>query len=142
MKFSYFDTEHAIKVHDYIIQESGGKSGTLNIGLLESVLDHVQNDIYYPDLEHKVCHLFYSINKNHAFSDGNKRSSIVLAAYFLELNGCGHLVNRFMKEMENIAVYVADNLIDKDLLFDIVSALIYKASYPEDLQLRIVNAIM
>jgi death on curing protein len=47
-----------------------------------------------------------------------------------------------MKEMENIAVYVADNLIDKDLLFDIVSALIYKVSYSEDLQLRIVNAII
>jgi death on curing protein len=82
MEFKYFDVEHGILVHDYIIDNSGGKPGPLNIGLLESVIEHVQNDTYYPELEDKVCHLFFSINKNHAFNDGNKRSSIILSAYF------------------------------------------------------------
>jgi death-on-curing protein len=142
MAFKYFDIAHAIEVHDYIIEESGGSIGTLNIGLLASVLGHVQNDIYYPLLEDKVCHLFFSINKNHAFNDGNKRSSIALSAYFLEINGCDFIVSTFLQEMENIAVHVADNRIDKDLLLEIIFSIIYENEFSEELQLKIINAII
>jgi death-on-curing protein len=142
MIFKYFDIEHAIEVQDYIIENSGGRKGILNIGLLSSVLEHVQNDFYYPDLESKVCHLFYSINKNHAFNDGNKRSSIVLSSYFLEINGCDNIVSKFMQEMENIAVHVADNKIDKDLLFEIIYEILYRTEYSESLKLKIVTALM
>ena len=92
MAFAYFDTSHAIEVHDEIINQSGGVLGILNINLLESVIEHVQNDLYYPDLEHKLTHLFYSSNKNHSFQDGNKRASIALSAYFLEINNCSFRV--------------------------------------------------
>ena len=115
MDYYYFTLEYAIKTHDFIIEESGGATGVKDIGLLESVLDHIQNDWYYPDFETKLTHLVYSVNKNHAFSDGNKRSSIALGAYFLELNGLDYCVDKFIIEMENIAVHVADNRIDKDL---------------------------
>ena len=37
MAFAYFDTTHAIEVHDEIINQSGGVLGILNISLLESV---------------------------------------------------------------------------------------------------------
>ena len=43
----YFDVQHAIEVHDWIIEHSGGRSGILEIGYLESALAHVQNDLYY-----------------------------------------------------------------------------------------------
>lgn len=142
MEFKYFDMQHAIEVQDYIIENSGGRKGILNIGLLSSVLEHVKNDFYYPDLESKVCHLFFSINKNHAFNDGNKRSSIVLSSYFLEINGCDEIVSKFMQEMENIAVHVADNKIDKVLLFEIIYEIIYCAEYSESLKLKIVTALM
>lgn len=140
MAFAYFDTLHAISVHDEIINQSGGLLGVLNIGLLDSTLAHVQNDFYYPELEHKVTHLFYSINKNHSFQDGNKRASIVLSAYFLEINNCSFMVKRFVEEMENITVDVADNRIDKDLLFEIIFSLIYEEDYSEELKLKIIYA--
>lgn len=141
MKFFYFDTGHAIREHDFIIENSGGRIGVLNIGLLESVLEHIQNDIYYPNIEEKLCHLFFSINKNHAFNDGNKRSSIVLSAYFMELNGFGFRVNRFIKETENIAVYVADNKINKDLLNEIIISILYEDEYSEELKIKIIDSI-
>ncbi len=141
MDFLYFDVIHAIKEHDYIIANSGGRDGVLNIGLVESVLEHIQNDWYYPELEDKICHLFFSVNKNHAFQDGNKRTSIVLSAYFLELNGFDFKVDYFIKKMENIAVHVADNRIDKDLLHEIIQSVLYENEYNEELQLKIVNAI-
>ena len=140
MEFIYFDIIHAIQVHDEIIERSGGVKGFLNIGILESSLEHIQNDLYYYSLEDKLTHLFFSVNKNHSFQDGNKRSAIALSAYFLEINNCDFIVSRFMKEMENLAVDVADNLIDKDLLFEIITSLIYEDDYSEELKIKIINA--
>lgn len=140
MAFLYFDAIHAIEVHDEIIRQSGGVMGFLNIGLLDSVIEHVQNDFYYPELEHKLTHLFFSVNKNHSFQDGNKRASIALSAYFLEINNCSFRTERFIAEMENIAVDVADNKIDKDLLFEIISSIIYEDDYSEELKLKMIYA--
>ena len=141
MKYIYFDLEYAIKVHDTILAVSGGLSGEQNIGLLDSVLHFIKDDMYYPEFEDKLTHLVYSVNKNHAFSDGNKRSSIALGMAFLELNGLGYLSIRFIEEMENIAVSVADNKISKELLHKIISSLIYKLEYSESLKLEILDAI-
>lgn len=142
MIFKYFDVRHAIEVQNYIIANSGGKKGILNQGLLESILEHVQNDMYYPDLIDKVCHIFYSINKNHSFNDGNKRSSIVLSAYFLEINGADFIVSKYIKEMENIAVYVADNKISKELLHEIINEILYRNEFSEELRLKIARSLM
>lgn len=109
MRFFYFDVVHAISIHDWIIEHTGGLAGIKDVGQLESPLQHIQNDWYYPTLEDKLTHLVFSINKHHAFNDGNKRSSLALGAYFLELNGFDFVVKRFVKEMENIVVWVADN---------------------------------
>nr|WP_299416633.1 type II toxin-antitoxin system death-on-curing family toxin [uncultured Emticicia sp.] len=142
MDFIYFDSAHAVRVHDEIIINSGGSLGILNIGLLDSTLEHVQNELYYPTLENKVCHLFYSINKNHSFQDGNKRASIALSAYFLEINGYSNCVADFISRMEDNAVHVADNRIDKDLLFEIIQSIIYENDYSEELKLKIYNALL
>lgn len=140
MVFIYFDFEYAVKEHDYIIENSGGLTGAKNLGLLNATLDFVQDDLYYPELEDKVSYLFYSINKNHAFNDGNKRSSIALSAYFLEINGMGFISSKFIVEMENIAVDVANNVIDRELLKEIITAVIYEDEFSYELKLRIIEA--
>jgi death-on-curing protein len=33
MNFIYFDTKHAMKEHDFIIDNSGGRKGIINAGL-------------------------------------------------------------------------------------------------------------
>lgn len=141
LRFFYFGVAHAISVHDWIIEHSGGLAGIKDVGQLASPLEHIQNDWYYPEMEDKLTHLVFSINKNHAFIDGNKRSSLVLGAYFLELNGFDYVVKRFAKEMENIVVWVADNVIDKDLLRQIISSVLYDDDYPESVKLAIFEAI-
>lgn len=140
MAFAHFNTAHAIKVHDEIINRSGGVLGVLNEGLLHSAIEHIRNDFYYPEIEHKLTHLFFSINKNHSFHDGNKRASIALSAYFLEINNCSFRIERFISEMENIAVDVADNRINKDLLFEIICSIIYEEDYNEELKIKIIYA--
>lgn len=140
MKFVYFGFEHAVKEHDYIIEHSGGLIGAKDLGQLHATLNFVQNDDYYPELEDKVSYLFYSINKNHAFNDGNKRASIALSAYFLEINGLHHVGSKFMSLTENIAVDVANNIIDRELLKEIMSSIIYEQEYSDSLKFKIINA--
>lgn len=140
-RYFYFGVEYAISTHDWIIEKSGGLMGTKDIAQLESPLIHIQNDWYYPEIEDKLTHLVFSINKNHAFNDGNKRSSLALGAYFLELNGFDYLVQHFVREMENIAVWVADNVIDKKLLHKIISSLLYDDDYSIALKLEIYEVV-
>lgn len=137
----YFDVKHAVEVHDYIIDVSGGLHGYRDIGLLESVLDHIQNDMYYPSPHEKLTHLVFSVNKFHAFNDGNKRASLSLGAYFLELNGYDYCVSTFMLRMENIVVWVAEGKIDKELLGEMVRSLIEENDYNESLKLKIIEAV-
>lgn len=141
INFNYFDIEHAIKVHDWIIEKSGGLQGIRDSGVLESALIHIQNDWYYPDFVEKLTHLFFAINKFHAFSDGNKRSGIALSTYFLEINGFGHCVQLFVHEMENVAVWVADGAIEKELLSTIIHDLVLCEELQEGTKLEIAIAV-
>ncbi len=141
MAYIYFEIQYAVKTHDLILEVSGGNPGEMDIGRLESVLHHIQNDDYYPSFEDKVTHLVFEVNKGHCFNDGNKRTSIALGAFFLEVNGLEGLVNKFIVEMENIAVSVADNLISKDLLGEIIVSIINEERYSEELQMKIIAAL-
>lgn len=137
----YFDLAHAVREHDWIIVNSGGLSGVRELGNLESALEHIQNDDYYPKFQDKLTHLVFAINKFHAFTDGNKRSSIALGAYFLELNGYGYCVKKFVLDMENISVWLAEGKIGKELLGNILESLINDEDYSEELKLMIFEAI-
>lgn len=141
MTIFYFDTKHAIKVHDWIIDNSGGMGGCREIGLLDSALEHIQNDDYYPTFQEKLNHLVYAVNKFHPFNDGNKRSSLVLGAYFLELNGYDYCINKFVQEMEEIVVWLAENKIKDDLLLEIIYSIINEDDFNESLKLKIIESI-
>jgi death-on-curing protein len=141
MAYNYFKASYAIQIHDKIINISGGIEGVKTYGNLDSPLTHIQNDDYYPTFEEKLTHLVFSLNKFHAFNDGNKRTSIAMGAFFLEINGLYSLVNKFIIEMENIAVIVADNIIDKILLQEIITSIINDIDYNEELKLKIINEL-
>jgi death on curing protein len=141
MAYNYFTAEYAIKIHDKIIEISGGLERVKEYGYLDSPLTHIQNDDYYPTFEEKLTHLVFSLNKFHAFNDGNKRTSIAMGAFFLEVNGLDVLVNKFIVEMENIAVTVADNIIEKDLLCEIITSILNESDYSEELKLNIIDAL-
>ena len=134
----YISKEQAIGIHKKTIEYSGGGDyGILNIGFLYSALEHIQNDDYYPTFEDKLVHLIWSINRNHSFSDGNKRLSITLGAQFLLLNGYMFCVKRFMIEMENISYHLAAGRIEKDLLHKLVHSFLEgEEDFNEELKLE------
>jgi death-on-curing protein len=139
----YINIEQALSIHEKTVQVSGGGSlGTINTGTLESVLEHIQNDDYYPTFEEKLTHLVYAVNRNHSFSDGNKRLSISLGVQFLNLNGYLYCLRRFIPEMENISYHLAAGLIEKDLLQRILHSMIEnERDFDEELKLEIFTII-
>ncbi|MDZ7793058.1 MAG: Fic family protein [Spirochaetia bacterium] len=138
----YIPIENALEVYHKTIEVSGGGSDRiLDIGRLESILAHIQNDTYYPEFVDKLTHLFFCSNKFHCFEDGNKRIAISLGAQFLILNGYVFVVSRFIREMENISYHLAAGKIDKDLLREIIQAVIYDNMDDEKIKLKILEAI-
>ncbi len=143
MQLIYITIDQAVRIHAKTVEVSGGGShGMLDKGRLESVLEHIQNDSYYPTFLDKITHLFFCANKFHCFQDGNKRIAITLSAQFLLFNGYMYCVSDFMREMENISYHLAAGKIDKEFLHDLIEAVINE-SYDEneELKLRLLNAI-
>ncbi|MCD4664423.1 MAG: type II toxin-antitoxin system death-on-curing family toxin [Bacteroidales bacterium] len=142
MKLFYIDIEQAVQIHEKTIEISGGgANGILNVDYLDAVLDHIQNDDYYPTFEDKLTHLVFSSNKFHCFQDGNKRIAIALGIQFLNLNGYLYCIERFVREMENISYHLAAGRIDKELLKEIITSIIYEDDFLEELRLEIYNRI-
>lgn len=123
----YIKLEEAVLLHDEMINKIGGSKGynSIQIGYLDSALENIQNDSYYPNIEDKVTHLVFSCIKFHPFNDGNKRTSILLADTFLEANKIELDDEKFYKKMEDIVVKIATDEISKDDLRDIFKAFIY-----------------
>lgn len=139
----YITLNQAKDVHRKTIQYSGG--GTyehFDLGRLDSVLQNIQNDDYYPTFEDKITHLFFCVCEFHCFADGNKRLAITLSAQFLLLNGYMAVANRFFTVMENISYHVAAGKISKALLHRIMVA-VMDGTYDTDesLKLEIIDAI-
>ena len=137
----YLTIERAIEIHRETIKNSGGGDyGQINIGYLSSCLEHIQNDDYYPTFEDKLVHLIWSVNRNHSFSDGNKRLSITGAA-FLIINGYMACLGRFMVEMENISSHLAAGRISKELLQKLIHSFLEgELDFEESLKLEYLEA--
>ena len=80
-----------IEIHSNQMRLYGGLPGIRDINLLSSAIamphasfhgEYLHNDIY----EMAAAYAFH-IGKNHPFIDGNKRTALVSALVFLELNG-------------------------------------------------------
>ena len=142
MAWVYLTLEQAIEVHGKTVEVSGGGSlGQLEIGKLDAVLQHIQNDDYYPTFDSKLTHLFFCACKFHCFEDGNKRIAITLCAQMLLLNGYLRSVSAFIRESENISYHVAAGSISKELLGEWIDAVLGGDEDDEALKLKIFHAI-
>lgn len=139
----YITLEQAIGIHKKTVKYSGGGAlGHFDLGRLESVLQHIQNDNYYPTFVAKLTHLFFCTCEFHCFEDGNKRLAITLSAYFLLLNGYMAVAKCFFEITENISYQVAAGKIDKELLHRVMVSIIDGTyEFDEELKIDIYNAI-
>ena len=122
---NYITLSQAKEIHEKTIKYSGGGlTQAIDLGKLDAVLKHIQNDDYYPTFVDKITHLFFCTCEFHCFMDGNKRLAITLSAQFLLLNGYMAVAKDFFAITENISYHVASGKIDKELLHKIMLSII------------------
>lgn len=80
-----------VELQQEAIEQYGGLPGVKNLGNLEASFARAEHLLAYsdpaPDVVTLACGVCVSINRNHAFNDGNKRIAFIALGVLLELNG-------------------------------------------------------
>lgn len=108
MNFYYLVFEDVVKIHDDMICNYGGSYGIRDEGLVKSALARPQasfgGEDLYETIFAKAAALFHSLMFNHAFVDGNKRTTVTTTARFLACNG--YELETGQKELVDFALRV------------------------------------
>ena len=100
-----------LRLHQKLLDATGGLSGTRDLGLLESAV-YSANQVFgeeeaYPTVEQRAARLAYAITQNHPFVDGNKRIGMLVMLMTLRLN---HVqIQCTQAELIQLGLSVADN---------------------------------
>ena len=90
-KIRYLTLKEAFQLHERVIAQSGGATGILNPGALESALQQPRQTFggedLYSTIVDKAAAMAFSLILNHPFLDGNKRLGHAAMEVFLLLNG-------------------------------------------------------
>lgn len=141
-KILYITYEEVMDVYEKTIEKSGGGlSGVLDKGKIESIIEFIQNDDYYPDFVSKLNYLVFRFCSGHCFQDGNKRVALTLGAYFLHKNGHYWAAVVFMKRLEAIIYHIAAGSIDQELSHQIMKNIVACSDFDEELKIEIIHAM-
>lgn len=87
----YVEEGDVVDIHDQIIHATGGRTGIHSRMLLGSAIERPKLSTLgyhrYRSVYAKAAVLLDSIANHHVFNDGNKRTAVAAAAYFLQING-------------------------------------------------------
>lgn len=105
-----------MELHHLLIAQSGGSPGVRDAGGLDAALaqpfltfDGVE---LYPTLEEKASAIGFSLIRNHAFVDGNKRIGHAVMETFLVLNG--YEISASSDEQEQVILRLAAGEMERD----------------------------
>ena len=91
MSPDFLTLEEVLEIHSPQLARFGGAAGVRDVGLLESVLSQPQasfgGQYVHEDLFEMASAYLFHVVSNHPFIDGNKRTALVAAELFPELNG-------------------------------------------------------
>lgn len=97
-------------IHIQIIDESGGSQGVRDRGRIESAVagqsQEVFGELLYKTVFEKAAAMAKGIIADHPFVDGNKRTGMMSALVFLELNSID-MSPLTDKQLEDFAVSIA-----------------------------------
>ena len=85
----WISKQSVLAFHEKLLADHGGAPGLLDEGLLDAALASPKNHFAYEqvDVFRLAAAYAYAINRNHPFTDGNKRVALTVAGVYLELNG-------------------------------------------------------
>ena len=121
----FLSVEDVVQMHDEQIAAYGGATGVSDQGLLESAVAMPRasfGEAYlHEDLAHMAAAYAFHIAQNQPFFDGNKRTGLVAALVFLDLNGITVLDPQ--EKLYDAMIAIAERRMDKDGLAELLRKL-------------------
>jgi death on curing protein len=113
--------DELLVLHEDQLRRYGGQNGFIDEGVVRSVMSRSQFTSQYSpdaDLADLAADYMYGFSTTQGFLDGNKRTALVTALFFMRKNGC----NVFLSEklMYFVALAVAKGDLDRDGLAEIL----------------------
>jgi death-on-curing protein len=107
-----------LAIHDEQLAEHGGRPGVRSRELLGSALQRpIHKEAYSDPSAGKLAAAYaFGLSKDHPFHDGNKRTALVVAETFLELNG--YELNADDQDCYRIIMGVAAGELNEGQLFE------------------------
>jgi death-on-curing protein len=111
----FLDVEDVIELHATQLEVYGGAAGLRDRGLLESAVAQPQSSfggefVHDGVFSMAAAYLFHVVS-NHPFVDGNKRTGMLCAVVFLDINGI--TINHPSDALFELTMGVAEGRFDK-----------------------------
>lgn len=114
----FLDIEEVLEIHALQLADFGGLEGVRDQGLLESALEQPRatafGEFLHSDLFEMAAAYLFHIVKNHAFMDGNKRTALLSALVFLDINGVS--LDREDDRLYELTLASAEGRVDKRMI--------------------------
>ena len=116
MEPSFLTFADIIRIHVDQIERHGGQAGIRDLGLLQSALAMPRasfgQEWLHRDLYEMAAAYAFHVSQNQPFVDGNKRTGLVCALAFLEINdvSIADVEGRLYDAMMDVATGVLDKL--------------------------------
>jgi len=115
MKIDFLTLDDLLDLHALQIEKYGGAEGVRDLGLLESAIAQPQatfdGEYVHDELFLMAAAYLFHIARNHPFMDGNKRTGLMAALVFLDLNGI--VLDRSSDELYTFTMAVAEGRMSK-----------------------------
>lgn len=114
----FLDVDDVLEMHASLLEIHGGSAGLRDRGLLESAVAQPQTsfggELVHEGLFAMAAAYLFHIASNHPFVDGNKRTGMLAAVVFLDVNGIG--IDHPSDDIYELTMGVAEGRIDKSAI--------------------------
>lgn len=111
----FLDVEDVLELHASQLEAFGGSAGLRDRGLLESSVAQPQasfgGELVHQSLYAMAAAYLFHIVSNHPFVDGNKRTGLLAALVFLDVNGIS--IAAPSEALYELTMAVAEGRVDK-----------------------------
>lgn len=116
MSPEFLTVDEVLVIHEAQLARFGGAAGLRDAGLLESAVAQPEasfaGEYLHTDLFAMAAAYLFHIVQNHPFVDGNKRTGLLAALVFLDLNGIS--IDRATPRLYELTMAVASSRMQKD----------------------------
>ncbi|RYD05017.1 death-on-curing protein [Desulforamulus aquiferis] len=114
----WLSIDYILKLHEKMVQRTGGAPGLRDIKLLQSAIYSAQATFdgqdLYPDIESKIGAICHGVINNHPFVDGNKRMGIYLMLILLDYND--YHIEYDQDELVDLGLAIAEGILSREYI--------------------------